>query len=406
MKPRILVYLTLITLVLSFARAGHAQAFSVIHTFNGADGQHPQAGVTLRAGVLYGTTFSGGSGGGTLYELKHQGSNWAATPIYLFDSNEVGENPWARIVFGPDGRLYGTTALGGDFNRGTVFDLVPPLSVCKTVNCSWKPTLLHGFIDNGLDGLRPGYGDLAWDQQGNIYGTTQLGGNSVFGTVFQLTPSGNTWTETIIHNFTDSFPDGGKPYGGLVIDRNGNLFGTTSDAGAFGRGTVFELSYVVGIGWQETTIHNFNSPTEGGTPRSGLLLDNSGNLYGTTGDSGPGGGGTVFELVPSGSGYTFNLLYSFSGPPGGICGPQADLTMDAGGNLYGTTYCDGANKMGNVFELTNTGNGWAYASLYDFTGGADAGDPISNVTIDTDGTLYGTASGINGSNGVVWMIKP
>jgi uncharacterized repeat protein (TIGR03803 family) len=402
MKLRTIVYLNLIALVAFLSLAAHAQTFSVIHSFNGADGKHPDAGVTLKAGVLYGTTFGGAGSGGTIYQMKRQGSNWTATPIYVFTSNEVGENPWARVVFGPDGHLYGTTSLGGDGGAGTAFNLVPPLSVCKAANCMWKPTLVHGF-SGGPDGLRPGYGDLVWDQQGNIYGTTELGG--ALGTVFQLTPSGNTWTETIIHNFTDN-PDGAKPYGGLVVDNSGNLFGTTSDGGAFTRGVVFELSYVVGVGWQETILYNFNPSNDGGNPFAGLLLDNAGNFYGSTTTGGPAGGGTVFELSRSGNGYTFNLLYSFSGPPGGICGPYASLTMDAAGSLYGTTLCDGANQKGNVFKLTNTGNGWTYTSLYDFTGGADSDGPISNVTIDSDGTLYGTAGGGNGDYGVVWMIKP
>lgn len=403
MKLQPFVYLSLIALVASLSPVAFAQTFSVIHAFNGSDGAHPHAGVTLRAGMLYGTTSAGGGGGGSVYQMTRQGSNWTTTPIYLFTSNQLGENPWARVVFGPDGHLYGTTALAGDFGGGAVFDLQPPLSVCKTVSCMWKPTTLHGF-SGGQDGYQPGYGDLLWDQGGNIYGSTIGGGNFFHGTVFQLTPSGNTWKETVIHDFAGT-PDGAEPYSGLVIDSNGNLLGTTSKGGASRYGTIFQLSYVVGVGWQESILRSFDLSHDGGIPFGGLLLDSAGNLYGSTTTGGPAGGGAVFELTPSGNGYTFKLLYSFPSP-GGICGPQASLTMDAAGNLYGTTICAGANLKGNVFRLTNTGNGWTYTSLHDFTGGADSQSPISNVTIDTNGTLYGTAAGGAGDYGVVWMIKP
>ena len=171
-------------------------------------------------------------------------------------------------------------------------------------------------------------------------------------------------------------------------------------------GTVFELTYVPGIGWTEQVLYNFQNAGDGALPFGGLILDSSGNLYGSTRNGGSGGGGTVFELSPSGDTWTFKLLYSFSGV-GIPCGPVATLSMDSAGNLYGTTQCDGIYNNGSVFKLSNTENGWVHTSLHDFTGGTDGGDPVSNVSIDTDGTLYGTASG-GGDHGygVVWMIKP
>ena len=150
-------------------------------------------------------------------------------------------------------------------------------------------------------------------------------------------------------------------------------------------------------------------------PAGGLIFDSAGNLYGTTFDGGSGSGGTLFELSPFGNSWTYKLLYSFSGPDWRSCGPYATLTMDAAGNLYGTTNCDGVYDSGNVFRLRNTENGWVYTSLHDFTGGSDGALPQSNVSIDTDGTLYGTTwnggemncvSGYGAGCGVVWMIKP
>ncbi len=153
--------------------------------------------------------------------------------------------------------------------------------------------------------------------------------------------------------------------------------------------------------WVPTTLYSF---ANGNGPNSaGLVVDGNGNLYGATRYGGSGGGGTVFELSPYN--WMFNPLYSFTGDP--ACGPFASLTMDSAGNLYGTTYCHGANHYGSIFKLTNTANGWVYASLHDFTGGSDGAYPNSTVTIDADGTLYGTASqGGSNNYGVVWMIKP
>ncbi len=206
-----------------------------------------------------------------------------------------------------------------------------------------------------------------------------------------MTKSGDIWTETLLHVF--SGPDGYLPLGGVVLDNSGNVFGTTWYGGLHNFGTVFELKYVVGVGWTETVLHDFQYGSDGGYPWGGLTWDASGNLYGTT------TAGTIFELSPSGDTWSYKIIYSIPGPTLG-CGPQASLTIDAAGDIYGTTFCAGAYSKGNVFKLTNTANGWEYASLHDFTGGDDYQNPRSNVTIDTDGTLYGTTL----SN--VWMIKP
>lgn len=166
-------------------------------------------------------------------------------------------------------------------------------------------------------------------------------------------------------------------------------------------------------GWTETVLYNFQNLGDGTSPYAGLAEDGAGNLYGTATDGGTGGGGTVFELSRVGNTWMFALLYSFSGQQGQLCGSYAPVSIDNSGSLYGTTFCDGANSFGNVFKLTNTRNGWQYLSVHDFTDGPDGAEPISNVTIDTDGTLYGTAQygGNSACNapygcGVVWMIKP
>ncbi len=411
MKLKTLVYLSLITLIASLTPAAHTQTFSTIHAFAPPNGLGPEAGVSLRAGVLYGTTSctANCNGSGTVYQITHAGSTWYYAPIFFF-SGQNGLAPRARPVFGPDNRLYSTTNAGGTQNDGVVFSLTPQATVCKTAACFWTEKVLYQFTGSP-DGVGPGYGDLVWDPMGNIYGTTSSGGNSNLGTVFQMTKSGNQWTETPVYSFTG--PDGSYPFAGVILDHNGNLFGTTLEGGLYGFGTIFELTYNINSGWTETVLYNFQNLNDGQQPYTGVISDSAGNFYGAASDGGNGGGGTIFELSPVGDTWTFTMIYSLTGQRGSSCGPRAFLSMDGSGNLYGTTDCDGANRFGNVFKLTNTQNGWVYTSLHDFADGTDGADPLSNVTIDTDGTLYGTAA--SGGNlscnppygcGTVWMIKP
>jgi len=403
MKLKVLVCLILLAFVASLSTAVHAQTFSVIHSFTGGTGGAlPWAGVTIRGNTLYGTTSGIYGSCGSAYQLTHSGSNWLISTLAgLCD-------PVGRVVFGPDGHLYGTTRGVSNGPWGEVFKLTPQVGPCKDVACYWTVSDLHDF-GSGTDGRNPGNGDLIWDQQGNMYGTTQWGGTSGAGTVYQLTPSGNGYTESVLYSFSS---DGWAPGAGLVFDKKGNLFGATYWGGTKNIGTVFELTYVPGVGWTEHVLYSFQNGSDGRYPGTGLVFDSAGNLYGTTSDGGSGGGGTVFELSPSGDTWTFKLLYSFSGPSYCGCGPGAALTMDGAGNLYGTTYGDGIYGAGNIFKLSNTQNGWVYTSLHDFAG-TDGFAPVSNVSIDTDGTMYGTTTGGGDRNcnggagcGTVWMIKP
>ncbi|MFZ0707826.1 MAG: choice-of-anchor tandem repeat GloVer-containing protein [Candidatus Korobacteraceae bacterium] len=400
MNRKTLVGLILIALVASLSPA-HAQTFSIIHSFlNGWEGTIPYAGVTLRNGTLYGTTAYGGSNDcGTVYQIKQSGSDWVFTPIYIFQG---GQNPYdgcvpnGRVVFGADGNLYGTT-VAGNTNRGLVFELIPPVSaICKTAACLWTQNVLHMFAGSPNDGANPRYGDIVWDEQGNVYDMTSAGGSAMVGTVFQMTKTGSNWTETPIYNF--HLPNDAYPENSVIVDSNGNLFGVSN-------GSVFEMSYIPGIGWQEIIIHSMNPNYDGNNIYAGLIRDSSGNLYGAASTAGPDGGGTVFELSPSGNTYTFKIIHSFSG--GYLSGPSASLSMDAQGNLYGTTYYGGAFGAGNVFKLTKAGDSWEYTSLHDFRDWTQGSNPWSQVTIGPDGTLYGTTNrGGPGDWGTVWMIKP
>jgi uncharacterized repeat protein (TIGR03803 family) len=389
------------------AQSVQAQTFTVLHDFTrGKDGASPQVGLSIDgAGNLFGTTNSGGSAGfGTAFELApaKKGGGLVLNVLHAFTGGSVGSTdgggPAARVVFGPNGTLYGSTTLGGNSNTGVVYNLGPASRFSKE-------TILYTFT-GGNDGNRPS-GDLLFDQTGNIYGTTGRGGATANGVVFELTPSGKGFTEDVLYTFTGG-NDGGTPLSGVISDAGGNLYGTATAGGAFGFGAVFELTGT-GPSRTEQTLYSFQNGSDGNTPSGGLIFDALGNLYGTTSSGGAGGGGTVFKLTPSGGGsFTFTLLFSFTGS--GVTsatGPAATLTMDAAGNIYGTTTNDGAFGQGSVFKLTPSGGGYTFTSLHDFTGGTDGGRPFSNVVFDAAGNLYGTSlQGGADAAGVVFEITP
>jgi len=395
-----------------------AQTFSVLHNFTGgSDGANPLAGLTMdQAGSLYGTASLGGVGNGTVFKLARQGSGWILNPLYQFRGMPDGFFPEARVVFGPDGSLYGTTFYGGiaqpqciqggPLQCGTVFQLRPPATACKTALCPWTETQLYQFgSQSGL--FWPSFGDLIFDRSGHIYGTGNQGTThgSGYGAVFQLTASNGGWTETDIYDFHNQ-GDGAQPLGSVIFDTAGNLYGTTygtpPDQLHNPWGTVYELT-PSGSGWTETTLYKFQNASDGATPWTDLIIDAAGNLYGTTAFGGSGGGGTVWELSPSNGSWTFSVIYSF---PGSTLGPAGPVLMDAAGNLYGTSLAGGTYQQGSVFKLTHSG-GWTYTSLHDFTNGSDGRSPYGHLIFDANGNLCGTAGWGGGSgNGVVWEITP
>ena len=340
-------------------------------------------------------------GYGAVYKLTHRGSGWTINPVYTFSNASNGANPEAGVIVGPNGSLYGTTIYGGTSGSGTVFNLRPSATACVAVLCPWQETVLYSFL-NGGDGAYPGYGNLIF-QAGDIYGSTAGGGNSGLGTVYELMPSGDGWTESVLHSFSGS--DGATPFSGVLFDSSGNLYGTTTAGGTGNAGTVFKMTYSSGSGWTESVLYSFLNGNDGGYPTAGLTLGSSGVLYGATSNGGSGGGGTVFKLTPSGGSWTYSLIYSFAG--GADCGPWGALAPDMAGNLYGTTLCDGANNFGSIFKLTQSGSGWTYSSIHAFTGGTGGAFPYGNAVFDSSGNLYGTASagGADGY-GVAWEITP
>jgi uncharacterized repeat protein (TIGR03803 family) len=402
-------------LLLSIFFAGtalHAQTYTVIHDFTGGpDGGMPMAGLTLdRAGNLLGTANVGGntgdncgvSGCGLVYKLAKRDGNWVLTSLYNFQGGDDGTSPqMASVVVAPSGILYSTTyhgggACGNGDGCGTVFKLQPRPTACPTVSCPWNETILHRF--DGNDGAGP-VGALLLDREGNLNGTTNAGNLLNGGTVYQLNQ--NEGTEQVL------FHPYGYPGSGVNDDVNGNLYGSTF-IGLHSRGTIYQLTQSGGT-WVGTEIYDFSGGADGGYPVAGVILDGQGNLFGATTSGGSGSGGTVFELSPSGGSWTYKLLYSFAGPNNDrlVVGPVGNLVMDAAGNLYGTTISDGASGHGAVFKLTQSNGSWTYTSLHDFTGGSDGGFPYSNLVFGADGNIYGTASTGGAFNaGVIFEITP
>jgi len=283
---------------------------------------------------------------------------------------------------------------------------VSPL-VTGTLAAAQQEGVLHSFNNNGTDGYAP-YASLIADTAGDLYGTTHGGGAYSGGTVFELSPkAGGGWTETVLYAFGNG-TDGAFPFGSLIRDAAGNLYGTTVQGNyADVNGTAFELSPAAGGGWTETVLHVFGNGTDGLKPTGRLVFDGSGNLYGTTlyGGTGDCGGtnpgcGTVFVLTPAaGGGWTEAVIYSFANLADGF-DPTGNLILDASGNLYGMTNQGGSGAYGNgnVFELkrTKTG-GWIKGTLHSFGNVAgDGSNPVGGLIMDAGGNLYGTTS-IGGS---------
>jgi uncharacterized repeat protein (TIGR03803 family) len=436
--------LALAALMLPLASTSWAATETVLHvyvdTLSNENGG-PISGLAMDAsGNLYGTTFGVGAcsvGCGSVFKLTRQSSGeFTYQAIYKFLGLGIdGENPYGAPILDSAGNIYGTTTAGA--NGGVVYKLSPQ------ANGTYKETILHFFGGFGSnDGTQP-YSTLVFDKAGNLYGTTNQGGGGAggtfclngCGTVFKLAPNADgTWTESVIHSFTGDAgsTDGQNPHGGVVFDSAGNLWGTTQTGGNMeaclqfldpsGCGTVFELTPQSNGEWLESTLFEFAGESTGFNPWDGLVIDKSGNLYGMV-TNGGGGNGAVFKLTPqSGGGVTETIIHAFT-----VCGttctdganPENGITIDASGNLYGTTDLGGGGGgipqgHGVVFKLTPHPNGtWTEKILHRFTGGIDGAFPLDDhVVVDSAGNVFGTA--FNGGQtglcpagcGVVFEIKP
>jgi uncharacterized repeat protein (TIGR03803 family) len=358
---------------------------------------------------------------------------WRLTPKWrtLYDfqgSREKGLYPTGNLYRDNAASLYGTTRLGGAYGQGTVFRLSPP----GPEQTDWNLLVLYDFQGGSNDGGAP-LGGVVMDASGTLYGTTSSGGASDEGVVFKLTPSGpdhSTWKEKVLYNFSydwgNKIQDGAGPTSGLIMGASGALYGTTIGGGAisqfgYGYGTVFRLTPQdpEKNNWTEKVLYIFAGGEDGQNPFSGLTIDSTGALYGTTFYGGTGtcqnaqgsvvGCGTVFKLTkdPKKDNWTKTPLYCFTGNDGGK--PQGTLYLDATGAIYGTTYGYGRSGDGTVFKITPTDaaqTSWTESFLYSFAGSDGAG-PEGGVIADKGGQLYGTTSGGGGNGvGIVFRLSP
>jgi len=311
---------------------------------------------------------------------------WAASNgkiVYSFTGQNDGADPAGQISFDSAGNGYGTTVSGGKYGYGTVFEL-------QRSGNGFQQVVLYSF-SGGADGKNP-YGGVTLDADGNLYGTTVAGGNGGLcagdgcGVVYELVNKGG-WIQTVLYNFTGN-DDGFGPGGAVVFDNAGNLYGTTPDGGADGEGVVYELSPGRGS-WQLTVIHAFTGGDDGAVGSLGALLYSGGNFYGVTELGGKNQAGTVFQLSPNGSNWNFTSLYSFRGQPDAAF-PYGGLLTDGKGDFYGTTYYGGQNGVGAVFEISLSQK--KEGVVYSFKEGTDGGYPTSTLAFDATGNMYGTTS--------------
>ena len=422
--------LTLIVAMLASPAFAALQHEQVVYNFSGLGNLGLEGALVAdKAGNLYGTGNFGNIPPcycGAIFELTPPataGGAWTETTIYAFqgENNGDGANPYGTLIFDKQGNLYGTTQGGGTNNSGTVFELSPPTSA----GGSWTETVLYIFPGDGSQGAWP-EGNLVFDAQGNLYGTTYMGGAGTAeiciggcGVIFQLVPpatAGSAWTGAAIHSFGVTPDDGVQPTKDLIM-RNGAIYGMTLTGGSGGGGTIFEFVQANNV-WSEQILFSFNGDNGSGwAPFGGVIFDPAGNMYGTTRQGANacaasiyGTCGTVFELSPSGTGWTLSTLYSFTG---GLDGgnPYDTLLRDGSGNLYGTASVGGFNNRtsrnnGTVFKLsppTSSGGTWTETTLHDFKGTAnnDGGEPLGGL-IRVRNTLFGTT--IMGSD--VFAVAP
>jgi uncharacterized repeat protein (TIGR03803 family) len=400
--------LTTIAVVVILASAAWAgPKYKVLHAFTGGKDGGGLWGSLLvdNQGNIYGTTVAGGpkGKGGTVFKLTRQANDtWAEAILYNFCSKpecKDGGGSSAGLIFDREGNLYGTTMDGGGpYTTGTVFEMKPGSN-------GWIFSTIHRFGRN--DPANGPYGGVVVDQLGNLYG--------VGGWAFELTLIHDHWKETLIHAFSCQHSGGCVVLDHPILDTTGNLYGTTERGGTRAAGTVYQLRHT-SDGWKESVLHDFPSfHNDGQVPGVGALVsDDSRNLYGTTDQGGSNtcvdvGCGTVFKLTPGSNGdWKETILYNFAGNAKGS-GPGGGVVRDGAGNLYGTTVYGGTTSCdcGVVYKLAPNSKGkWKYTVLHRFTG-YDGAQPDANLILDSKGNLYGTtATGGASGAGVAFELIP
>jgi len=388
------------------AQARHTILYSFCQSSGCPDGQGPFAPMAMdAAGNLFGTTLYGGNTSyhGVIYELEKRQNRWRYRVLHDFCENDNcsdGSSPGGALVVDVSGNLYGTAQLGQ--TRGLVFKLskngtyTQLYNFCSLANCTDGSSPVGGLTYQGQS-----TGAL-YDGKSALYGTASGGGANNGGIVYALTPAGS---ETVLYNFGATAQDALDPAAPVILDSQGNLYGTSAEGGTSGAGAIFRLT----SGGQETILHSFclkRNCTDGENPQTGaLLLDSQGNLFGTAPFGGKTDTGIVYEL----SGSTFTVLHSFCAKSGCTDGayPQGALTLDGAGNLMGVTPIGGKaeGNAGDVFRLNQK-----LTALYSFchsTNCPDGGAPYGNVLMDANGNIFGTTTQGGAFNrGTIFELTP
>ncbi len=377
-----------------------ADSYTTLHSFDGKDGATSVAGLVSDAsGALYGTTNFGGPGGyGTVFKLVPPApgqSRWMLQTIHAFTGHD-GAFPGGVLLIDKQGALYGTTP-NGDPNTlfGTVFKLSPPHDGFG----DWQFQTLWAFNGRGQGGAS--LSGLIMDEQGALYGTTDIGGGGFqgngSGTVFKLAPAGQSWTFQTLCFFGRARRAGAVPNDTLYRDAQGVLYGTDAIGGVNGFGTAFTLTPPV-LGqtkWTRREIVEFTFPDV--TPFNGLVPGPGGALYGVSTGVALGTAGTVFRLVPPAAGQTRwrkETVFQFNGLDGAV--PYGLLTSDRHGGFYGSTYVAGSKGGGTLFHLLPPPAGshaWSLQTLHDYDSSPippNVYEPNGGLVLDAAGALYGT----------------
>lgn len=392
-----------ILIPLALLATAAASSTTVIYSFTGgADGEYLDTDLVMdAAGNIYGTTVQGGTfSSGTVFELSPSGSIWTHSVLYSFTGGADGSEPYKGVTLDAHGNLYGTTVAGGggscDGGCGVVYKLT-------NSGGTWTQSVIHSFT-GGNDGSGPGNG-VTFDRRGNLYGMTPTGGAYGLGTVYQLQPqTGGAWTFRLLHAFTGGADGSSASAGRLILDRAGNLYGVTTVGGANNDGVVFELTRTQ-TGWTLLPLYAFKDQPDGALPYGSLIFDKAGNLYGTTYYAGANDVGTVYKLTPVNGAWTETVLYSFKGGTDGSS-PISGLVPDKAGNLYGTTSDGGTGcACGVIFKLAH--DTWIETVPYRFAGAPSAGFAYNGLVSGSNGKFYGaTVHGGLANDGTIYEFTP
>jgi len=387
-----LTMLAAVLLLAGIPLPAQAQTETLIYQFTGSpDGATPKSGVVLKGTTLYGTTWEGGGvsgSGNTGYGIVYKVSTTTGkeTILHTFTANTQppydGLEPLGGLAFDKEGNLYGTTSSGGEYD-GEGYGTI------YEITTKGAETVVYAF-SGGTDGANPEYVTPVFDKLGNLYGTT-LGGKYGNGNVFKFGGGGLT----TLYNFT-GLTDGGTPVCGVTLDTKGNVYGVAAAGGAYGYGVLFEIT----AAGDYSVLYNFTGGADGSRSYSPPVFK-SGQLYGTTQTGGANGLGVVYEFTPAKGKKASKetVLHAFAGVPDGASPMYGALVFDKSGNLYGTTLnggnSDGATNLGTVYKLAPDGT---VTILYNFDGQPDGYAPYGGVVFDTKGNLYTTAA-FGGNNG-------